>query len=197
MLQYKNFTFDSKEDFLNYIEKRMTEYWENHNDSFSQVCEDLDSYDGFLGDSRVYSMDELDELLEGYKPSEIIRMVDSDFNYSDNYFYYDGCGHICSTDEKEYYNDFFYSDVFEKLADNYGKLFSYRYGNDYLILFNDVDNINSQDENEIQSALNDGYYDYLFEDDKDFFSDDDLDWLKSSFEFQIKRFTNKKKVKRF
>ena len=176
MLQYKNFTFDSKEDFLNYIEKRMTDYWENHNDSFSQVCEDLDSYDGFLGNNKVYSMDELDELLEGYKPSEIIRMVDNDFNYSDNYFYYDGCGRICSTDEKEYYNDFSYSDVFEKLADNYGKLFNYRYGNDYLILFNDVDNINSQDEDEIQNSLDEGDYNYLFEDDKNFFSDVDLDY---------------------
>ena len=177
MLQHGDFKFDSKEQFINYIEKKMEKYWENHNDSFSQVCEDLDSYDRlFLGDNRVYPMDELDELLEGYKPSKIIRMIDSDFNISDNYFYYNGCGYICSTDEKEYYNDFDYSDVFEKLIDNYGKLFNYRYGNDYLILFNDVDNINSQDENEIQSSLNDGDYDYLFEDDKDFFSDDDLDY---------------------
>ena len=35
-------------------------------------------------------------------------------------------------------------------------------------------NINSQDEDETQDYLNDGYYDYLFNDD-DFFSDDDLD----------------------
>jgi hypothetical protein len=42
MLQYKNFTFNTKEDFLNYIEKRMTDYWKAHNDSFSQVCEELD-----------------------------------------------------------------------------------------------------------------------------------------------------------
>ena len=45
MLQHGDFKFDSKEDFINYIEKKMENYWENHNDSFSQVCEDLDSYD--------------------------------------------------------------------------------------------------------------------------------------------------------
>ena len=175
MLQYKNFTFDSKEDFLNYIEKRMTEYWKAHNDSFSRVCEELDSWDGFLGDDRIYSMDELDDLFCDKKPSEVLQMVDTaNFDYSDDYFYYNICG-IRSTNEKDYYNYFNYSDVFEKLIDNYGKLFNYRYGNDYLILFNDVNNINSQDENEIQSSLNDGYYDYLFEDDKDFFWDDDLD----------------------
>ena len=126
MLQYKNFKFDSKKDFLNYIEKKMEKYWENHNDSFSRVCEELDSCDGFLGDNRVYPMNELDELLEGYKPSEIIRMVDSSFNISDNYFYYDGYGHICSIDEKEYYNDFFYSDVFKKYTKKVPILSIYR-----------------------------------------------------------------------
>ena len=179
MLQYKNFTFDSKEDFLNYIENRMVGYWKAHNDSFSRVCEDLDSYDGFLDDDRLYPMDELDDLLYDKKPSEVLQMVDTDnFNYNDDYFYYDIYG-IRSTNEKEYYNDVDYSDVFEELVDNYGKLFNYRYGNAYCILFNDVDNINSQDENEIQDDMNDGYYDYLFVDDKDFFSDDDLNWLKN------------------
>ena len=175
MLQYKNFKFNDKKDFINYVEKRMTDYWKSHNDSFSRVCEVLDSYDGFLGNNKVYPMDEID----GYKPSEVLQMIDTDnFDISDAFFYYDdihGIYVIRSTNEKKYFNYVDYSDVFEKLADNYGKLFNYRYGNDYLILFNDVDNINSQDENEIQSSLNDGYYDYLFVDDDDFFSDDDLD----------------------
>ena len=175
MLQYKNFTFDSKEEFINYIEKKMENYWENHNDSFSQVCEDLDSYDGFLEDNRVYSMDELDELLEGYKPSDIIRMVDNDFNYFDNYFYYDGCGRLCSTDEKKYYDYFDYSDVFEKLIDDYNHVFTTRYGHAYHELFEDVYYITKWEEDEIQDYLNDDYYDYLFVDDDDFFSDDDLD----------------------
>jgi hypothetical protein len=120
-------------------------------------------------------MDELDDILGDKKPSEVLQMVDTgNFNYNDNYFYYDIYG-IRSTDEKEYFNDVDYSEVFEKLVDNYGKLFNYRYGNDYCILFNDVDNINSQDEDEIQDYLNDDSYDYLFVDDDDFFSDDDLD----------------------
>ena len=183
MLQHGDFKFDSKEDFINYIEKKMENYWENHNNSFSQVCEDLDSYDIFLGDSRVYSMDELDDYLGDKKPSEVLQMVDSDFNYNDNYFYFDGCGFICSTNEKEYYNDVDYSDVFEKLADDYGHIFSRNYGHAYFELFDDVDSINSWDEDEIQDDLNnvyydylsDDYYDYLFVDDDEFFSDDDLD----------------------
>lgn len=176
MLQYKNFKFDSKEDFLNYIEERMTDYWKTHNDSFSNVCEDLDSYDGFLGDDRVYPMDELDDILGNKKPSEVLQMVDTDnFNYNDDYFYYNIYG-IRSTDEKEYFNDVDYSEVFEKLVDNYGKIFNYHYGRLYYELFNNVyDIINNYDENEIQDCLNDDYYYYLFVDDDDFFWDDDLD----------------------
>lgn len=175
MLQYKNFTFDSKEDFLNYIEKRMIDYWKAHNDSFSRVCEELDSWDGFLGDDRIYFMDELDDLLGGKKPSEVLQIVDtSNFDYSDDYFYYNVYG-IRSTNEKDYSNYVDYSDVFEKLIDDYGKIFNYRYGRAYYELFNDIDNIDSQDEDEIQDYLNDGYYDYLFVDNDNFFSDDDLD----------------------
>lgn len=175
MLQHKNFTFNSKQDFIDYIEKKMETYWENHNDSFSAVCEELDSYNGFLGDNRCFSMDELDDLLYGKKPSEVIQMIDTDnFNYSDNFFYYDIYG-IRSTDEKEYFNDFNYSDVFEDSMNNYAQVFSPCYGRAYYELFSDIEDINNSDEDEIQSSLNDGDYDYLFVDDDEFFSDDDLD----------------------
>ena len=175
MLQYKNFTFDSKENFLNYIEKRMTDYWKAHNDSFSRVCEELDSWDGFLGDDRIYSMDELDGLLCDRKPSEVLQVVDTaNFDYSDDYFYYDIYG-IRSTNEKDYYNYFDYSDVFEKLIDDYNQVFSRKYGHEYFELFEDVYYITRWKEDEIQDYLNDDYYEYLFVDDDDFFSDDDLD----------------------
>ena len=175
MLEYKNFKFSDKEEFISYIENRMIKYWKAHNDSFSNVCEDLDSYDGFLGYNRFYPMDDLDDYLYGKKPSDIIRMVDNAFNYFDNYFYYDGCGRLCSTDEKRYFDYFDYSDVFEKLINDYGQVFSHSYGSAYYELFNDIDSINCLDEYGIQKCMYDGYYDYLFVDDDDFFSDDDLD----------------------
>ena len=175
MLQHKNFKFDSKQDFLNYIENRMIDYWKAHNNSFSIVCEELDSWDGFLGDDRIYSMDELDDLLCDRKPSEVLQMVDNDFNYFDNYFYYDGYGRLCSTDEKRYFEYFDYSDVFEKLVDDYGQVFSHSYGHDYFELFDDVYSMSSWDEDKIQDYMNDGHYDYLFVDNNNFFWDDDLD----------------------
>lgn len=176
MLQYKNFKFDSKEDFKDYIEKRMIDYWKNHNDSFSRVCEDLDSWDGFLGEDGVYQMYDFDDMLDGKKPSEVVQMLDSDFDYSDDYFYFDGYGNLCSTDEKEYFNSVSYSEVFEKLIDDYANVFTAHYGSAYYNLFGDVyDIIYSYNEDDIQECMNDDYYEYLFENDKDFFSDDDLD----------------------
>ena len=175
MLQYKNFKFDSKEDFIDYIEDRMIDYWKAHNDSFSRVCEELDSWDGFLGDDRIYSMDELDDLLGDKKPSEVLQMVDTpNFDYSDDYFYYDIYG-IRSTNEKDYFNYVDYSDVFEKLINDYNQVFSRKYGYKYHELFEDVYYINIWDEDEIQDYLNDDYYDYLFVNNDDFFDDDDLD----------------------
>lgn len=175
MLQYKNFKFDSKEDFINYIEKRMTDYWESHNDSFSNVCEDLDSYDGFLGDDRIYPMYELDDILGDKKPSEVLQMVDTaNFDYSDDYFYYDIYG-IRSTNEKDYSDYVDYSGVFEKLINDYNQIFTRKYGHTYYELFEDVYYITKWDEDEIQDYLNDDYYDYLFVNNDDFFDDDDLD----------------------
>jgi hypothetical protein len=181
MLQYKNFKFDSKQDFLNYIERRMIDYWKSFNDSFSRVCEELDSWDGFLDGHRVYSMDELDDILGDKKPSEVLQMVDTpNFDYSDDYFYYDTYGTynvygIRSTNEKDYFNYVDYSDVFEKLIDDYSHVFTRKYGHEYYELFDDVNCIIKWDEDEIQDYLNDGYYDYLFVDDDDFFWHDDLD----------------------
>ena len=175
MLQYKNFKFDSKEDFIDYIESRMIDYWKAHNDSFSNVCEELDSWDGFLGDDRIYSMDELDDILGDKKPSEVLQMVDTpNFDYSDDYFYYDIYG-IRSTNEKDYFNYVDYSDVFEKLIDDYNQIFTRKYGHTYHELFEDVYYITKWDEDKIQDYLNDGYYDYLFVNNDDFFDDDDLD----------------------
>lgn len=179
MLQYKGFkfdSFDSKKDFVDYIEKRMTDYWESHNDSFSKVCEELDSWNGLLNDDRLYQMNDFDDIIDEKKPSEIVRMLDSDFNYSDDYFYFDGCGKLCSTDEKEYFNSVSYSEVFKNLIDDYANVFTAHYGCAYYNLFGDVyDIMNNYDEDEIQEYMNDDYYEYLFEDDEDFFSDDDLD----------------------
>lgn len=102
------------------ITAAIIEYFEENGDIFTDCIEELDSYNGYLGDSRYYSMDELDEFYNGVEPSEILRrayygrdddtwMTDSngdktygEFNPNRKYFYYNGYGNLVSSDYKDY-----------------------------------------------------------------------------------------------
>ena len=96
------------------------EYFENNEDVFNDCMEELDSYNGYLGDDRYFSMDELDELYNGTEPSELLRRAffgydeetyttDRDgnktygaFNPNRDYFRYNGYGNLVSADYKDY-----------------------------------------------------------------------------------------------
>lgn len=96
------------------------EYFENNEDIFNDCMEELDSYNGYLGDDRYYLMDELDELHNGIEPSELLRRAffgydeetyttDRDgnktygaFNPNREYFRYNGYGNLVSADYKDY-----------------------------------------------------------------------------------------------
>lgn len=96
------------------------EYFENNEDIFNDCMEELDSYNGYLGDDRYFSMDELDELHNGTEPSELLRRAfygydeetyttDKDgnknygaFNPNRDYFRYNGYGNLVSADYKDY-----------------------------------------------------------------------------------------------
>lgn len=95
-------------------------YFENNEDIFNDCMEELDSYNGYLGDDRYFSMDELDELHNGTEPSELLRRAfygydeqtyttDRDgnktygaFNPNRDYFRYNGYGNLVSADYKDY-----------------------------------------------------------------------------------------------
>lgn len=96
------------------------EFFENNEDIYNEAIEELDSYNGYLGDDRYYSMDELDELHSGTEPSKILRRAffgydeetyttDRDgnktygaFNPNRDYFRYNGYGNLVSADYKDY-----------------------------------------------------------------------------------------------
>ena len=96
------------------------EYFKNNEDVFNDCMEELDGYNGYLGDDRYFSMDELDELYNGTEPSEILRQAfygydeetyttDRDgnktygaFNPNRDYFRYNGYGNLVSADYKDY-----------------------------------------------------------------------------------------------
>lgn len=72
-----------KELFDSRYDSEKIELWNN-------LCDD------YAYEERLYHMDDLDELLGDRKPSELLTMVDDDFSYNDDYFYFDGYGRLCS-----------------------------------------------------------------------------------------------------
>ena len=105
---------------LEEITADIIEYFENNEDIFNDCMEELDSYNGYLGDDRYYPMDELDELHDGIEPSEILQRAffgyDEEthttdrygnktygaFNPNRDYFKYNGYGNLVSADYKDY-----------------------------------------------------------------------------------------------
>ena len=100
--------------------EKIIAYFEENDDTFNACIEELDSYNGYLGDDRYYEMELLDEFYAGVKPSELLPRIyygrDDDtwhtdgsgnkiygeFNPNRDYFYYNGYGNLVSSDYKDY-----------------------------------------------------------------------------------------------
>lgn len=106
----------TKEDII----ANIIQYFKENEDVFNDCMEELDSYNGYLGDDRYYDMDELNDIYSGQEPQEILFrafygfdadmwMTDSSgnkeygaFNPNRNYFYFNGYGNLVSSDYKDY-----------------------------------------------------------------------------------------------
>lgn len=99
------------------IKKAILAYFEENTEEFETVIEELDNYNGYLGDDRYYEMSELDEFYAETEPSEILTRAfygyddmytDKDGNHTEpfnpnrEYFTYNGYGNLVSTDCKDY-----------------------------------------------------------------------------------------------
>ena len=102
------------------IKDEIIAYFYEHEDIYNAAVEELDAYNGYLGDDRYYSMNELDELYSGTEPTEILYRAfygyDEEtyttdasgnkqygpFNPNREYFRYNGYGNLVSADYKDY-----------------------------------------------------------------------------------------------
>ena len=80
-----------------YVYDKAIDILESDEDVFVEACEELDNWDGFLGDSRCEDMDMIDEFFD--KPSDLLDKMD-DFNSDDSYFYFTAYGYVSTTDSK-------------------------------------------------------------------------------------------------
>lgn len=102
------------------IIEKILEYFKENEDIFNSCVEELDSYNGFLCDDRIYHMEELNELYAGTEPIEILYRAFyghdaenystdedgekhySEFNPNRDYFYFNGYGNLVSCDYIDY-----------------------------------------------------------------------------------------------
>ena len=83
-----------------------------------------DLCDDYAYEERLYNMNDLDELLGDRKPSELLTMVNDDFNYNDDYFYFDGYGRLCSVNYLEIF--------FSQSRGDIGEIYEWLKNNDKL-----------------------------------------------------------------
>lgn len=95
-------------------------FFQEHDDIYNDAIEEIDSYNGYLGDYRYYNMEELNEFYSWQEPQEILFRAfygyDEDtyntdssgnktygaFNPNREYFRYNGYGNLVSADYKDY-----------------------------------------------------------------------------------------------
>lgn len=53
--------------------EKIIDFFNDNDDVFTECIEELDNYNGYLGDNRYYSMDELGELFAGSDPVELLN----------------------------------------------------------------------------------------------------------------------------
>ena len=96
---------------------KILNYLEEHTEEFNELIEELDSYNGYLGDDKIYPMEELSELFSGCDPIELLQRAfygyddayrdengnhTESFNPNREYFYFNGYANLVSCYEKDY-----------------------------------------------------------------------------------------------
>ena len=87
----------------------------------------LNSLNGSFETYVLYNMDDFDEMMEGYTPTELAqRIFFGDFNINDDYFYFNGYANLESITEYEM------SDHFEIIIDEIVDSMLYNYDDIYI-----------------------------------------------------------------
>lgn len=102
------------------VKEEIKSLFEDDAELFADCIEELDSYNGYLGDDRYYEMSDLDEIYHNEDPTEILTRAfygyDADscvidkygskhyeaFNPNRDFFCFNGYGNLVSSDWKDY-----------------------------------------------------------------------------------------------
>lgn len=143
--------------------KKIIAYFEENEDTFNDCMEELDSYNGYLGDDRYYSMDELNEFYSGSEPIEILQRayfgrdddtwhtdasgnkIYGEFNPNRDYFTFNGYGNLVSSDYKDYTHEL--DEYFvNELLENRSYIDAIEDDEELKTLFDELENENKDEE---------------------------------------------------
>jgi hypothetical protein len=137
------------------------QYFKENEDIFNDCMEELDNYNGYLGDDRYYSMEELNDLYSGQEPQEILFRAfygfDADSWHTDNsgnkiyeafnpnrdYFYLNGYGNLVSSNYKDY-SDKLDEYAIEEMSENRDDIESIENDDTLSGLFDELEEIKEQ-----------------------------------------------------
>jgi hypothetical protein len=139
------------------IIEKIIAYFEENESIFNECIEELDSWNGYLGDDRYYYMEDLKEFYNGVDPIEILQRAyyghDADswhtdsrgekeygaFNPNRDYFRYNGYGNLVSADYKDY-SDRLDNYFVESLSKNRQHIDSIESDEELTALFDELEN---------------------------------------------------------
>ena len=104
-----------------HVREKIAEVLENDTDTFVDVCEELDNWNGFLGDARCFDMSGIDEFFD--KTSDFLEHM-GDFDSCDEYFYFD-LGYVTTASDKYdiYKDEVSVDDVIDAIEDCYNHIY--------------------------------------------------------------------------
>ena len=151
-------TTRTRQDIINDI----IEFFEGRDDLFNDAIEELDSYNGYLGDDRYYSMYDLDELVTMKSVTDILNRAffgydentwhtDSHgqkeygaFNPNRDYFKFNAYGNLISTDYPDY-SDKLDSYAVEEMVENRYYIDTIDKDSELSELFNELENYTEEE----------------------------------------------------
>lgn len=128
------------------------------------VIEDLDNYNGYLGDDRYYDMSMITDFYSNTEPLELLCRAyfgyDADSGYIDSYgekrydafnptrdyFRYNGYGNLVSTNYKDY-SDKIDRWLIDELSENIGALYSIEEDDELYEMLNEYNDVKWEENN--------------------------------------------------
>lgn len=115
----------------------------NHDDIFN-VRRGIAIVDGSV--TELFEMSELDDICYGMSLSKFLEDKDDDFDFNDDYFYWDGYGCICSTND--IYEELYLDEVADLLWNDFWKYQDDIYCDEVADFFEELENEDDEEEAE-------------------------------------------------